>query len=225
MRPIIHLLLLVPALIGVAAADLPRKAPLTKYSGLWLNSPFTSKPPPPDVVDAPSKLDDYALAGVSPIPGGYQVTLLNRKDSKQRITLETNKPREGFKILSVEHKPGDPLGTVVRMASGNDTGTVGFDESLLALEAPPAPKPVRPQLPPGLQVPGQTGTPQPGQAAIRQPRPRVVPPPNPQGQQVPGAQPVPQQVQPGQITPQQRPAFQPGGRPSLQTDRPSRRTR
>ena len=31
-----------------AAADLPKKAPITKYTGLWTNSPFTSKPPPPE---------------------------------------------------------------------------------------------------------------------------------------------------------------------------------
>ncbi len=202
-----HLLMLATALSAVATADLPRKAPLTKYSTLWTDSPFTSKPPPPEQVAAANPLEDYALAGVSPIPDGYRVTLLNRKDPKERIVVETHKPSEGFKILGINRKSGDPLGTVVRMASGNVTGTVSFDESLLTLEAPPQPKPqVQPQLPPGVQ-------PQPGQAAPRQPRPRVVPPPNPQAQQ--GQQ------------PQARPPGIPAGNrtPAQNQQRPTRRTR
>jgi hypothetical protein len=45
-----RMLLLALALTGWAAADLPKKAPVTKYSRLWTDSPFTSKPepPPPD---------------------------------------------------------------------------------------------------------------------------------------------------------------------------------
>ena len=180
-----HPLLLATALVAVAAADLPRKAPLTKYSTLWTDSPFTSKPPPPEEVAAANPLEDYALAGVSPIPSGYRVTLLNRKDPKERIVVETEKPSQGFKILAVTRKPGDPLGTVVRMASGTVNGTVSFDESLLKIEGPPAPKPAQPQLPPGVRPGVQPGTqPQPGQADLRQPRPRVVPPPNPQTQAV-----------------------------------------
>ncbi len=38
------------ALTGVAIADIPRKGTLQTYSVLWNNSPFTSKPPPPQPV-------------------------------------------------------------------------------------------------------------------------------------------------------------------------------
>ena len=199
MHPALRLLLLLPALIGVAAADLPRKAPLTKYSGLWMNSPFTSKPPPPEQGPAANPLEDYALAGVSPISSGYRVTLLNRKKPEERIVVDSDKPRDGFKILEVTRKPGDPLATVVRMSSGSVTGTVSFDESLLTLTPPPAAQ--NPQLPPGVQPPQPGAQPQPGQAPQRQPRPRVVPPPNPQNQQQ--ARPGQQPGQP--VQPQQRP--------------------
>lgn len=201
-----HLLLLATALTAVAAADLPRKAPLTKYSTLWTDSPFTSKPPPPEEVAAANPLEDYALAGVSPIPSGFRVTLLNRKDPKERIVVETQKPSQGFKILDITRKPGDPLGTIVRMSSGSVTGTVRFDESLLTLQAPPPPMAAQPQLPPGVQ-------PQPSQAAPRQPRPRVVPPPNPQTQT--SQQP---QVQPPGIPAANR-------TPAQNQPRPIRRTR
>lgn len=162
-----------------AVADLPKKPPYTKYAGLWTNSPFTSKPPPPEVGPAVNPLEDYALAGVSPISTGYRVTLLNKKKPEERIVIDSDRPREGFQLLAVTRKPGDPLGTVVRISSGNVIGTVSFDEKLLVLAAPPATK-VHPKAPPGVAIPGQPPQPnQPGgnPSSTRGPRPRVVPPP------------------------------------------------
>lgn len=206
MHSALRILLFTPVLIGWAAADLPRKAPITKYTGLWTNSPFTSKPPPPEQGPVVNPLEDYALAGVSPIGSGYRVTLLNRKNPEERIVVDSDKPSGGFKILNVDRKVGNPLGTVVRMSSGAATGTVAFDESMLTLVPPPAP--TNPQLPPGVQPqPGQA--PQPGQPPQRQPRPRVVPPPTPPNQ------------------PQTRTQGQPGqpGQPGQSSSRPSRRNR
>ncbi len=168
-----RLLLLGLALTGWALADLPKKAPIARYTGLWLNSPFTSKPPPPDSGPVANPLEDYALAGVSPIGTGYRVTLLNKKKIEERVTVDSENPKNGFKILEVIRKPGDPLGTIVRMSSGALTGTISFDEKLLVLvtAAKASPKPQ-----PGA-APVQAGqAPQPGQAPQRQPRPRVVPP-------------------------------------------------
>ena len=194
-----RIVLLALALTGWAAADLPKKAPITKYTVLWTNSPFTSKPPPVGATEVANPLGDYSLAGVSPVTGGYRVTLLNKKKPEERIIVESNKPREGFEVLSVSRQPGDPLGTVVRMKSGASIGTVAFEEKFLTLAPPPA-APQNQQLPPGV-VPGQPQQPQPGQAPPRQPRPRVVPPP------------TPQQAQPQQ----------PPGQPAQNNQRPGRR--
>jgi hypothetical protein len=201
----LRILLLAPAITGWAMADLPRKAPIGKYTGLWTNSPFTSKPPPPEQGPVVNPLEDYALAGVSPIGGGYRVTMLNRKNPTERIVVDSDKPSGGFKILAVNRKAGDPLGTVVSMTSGSIKGTVAFDESMLTLTPPPAAVP-KLQLPPGVQPqPGQP--PQPGQAPARQPRPRVVPPPtvpNP-AQAQPQGQPQPAQpIQPSSNRPDRR---------------------
>ena len=178
MHPALRILLLAPALAGWAAADLPRKAPITKYTGLWTNSPFTSKPPPPEAGPVVNPLEDYVLAGVSPISSGYRVTLLNKKKPEERIVVDSDKPSGGFKILAVTRKTGDPLGTIVRMSSGSVTGTVSFDSALLTLTPPPAAAPQQLNHPPGVQPPPQPGQ-QPAQPALRQPRPRVVPPPPP----------------------------------------------
>lgn len=162
-----------------AAAELPQKPPLNRYTRLWSDSPFTSKPPPTEQGPQVNPLDDYALIGVSPIgTNSYRVTLINKKQPDDRITVDSNSIRSDFKILGVTRKQGDPLGTVVRMSSGSMIGTVTFDEKLLTL-APPA-APAAPQAngqpPMPVQVqPGQPGQPQP--QPQRQPRPRVVPPP------------------------------------------------
>lgn len=187
-----HLLICL-ALSGLASAELPKKVPITRYTSLWTNSPFTAKPPPPEAAEAVNPLDDYALLGVSPIgPSGYRVTLINKKQPDERITVDSDKTDTGFKILEVIRKSGDPLGTEVRMSSGSMTGKVSFDSKLLVL-TPSAAQP-KPQMNPNGQPPmpvmangqpvptGQTivnGQPVPnGQApVIRQPRPRVIPPP------------------------------------------------
>lgn len=205
-----RILLLSLALIGWATADLPKKAPISRYTGLWTNSPFTSKPPPPDAGPTVNPLEDYALVGVSPIgasPTGdsnYRVTLLNKKKPEERVVVDSDNPKSTFKILKINRKPGDPLGTVVHMSSGAVEGDVSFDEKLLVLAIAPAAK-VNPKAQPGVppvpvpqpQIPGQ---PQ------RQPRPRVVPPPTPTT-----AQPRVQQPQPNLPNQTNRPSRR-GGR-------------
>lgn len=182
-----------------SAAELPQKPPLNRYTRLWSDSPFTSKPPPAEQGPQSNPLDDYSLIGVSPIgSNSYRVTLINKKQPDERITVESNSTRSDFKILGVTRKSGDPLGTVVRMSSGAMVGTVTFDEKLLTLAPPPAAAPAvqqpsqPPQPVPAAQPQGGNGQPQPQ----RQPRPRVVPPPSviqPGSQAQPGQ---PQTVQP-----------------------------
>jgi len=199
--------------LPASAAELPRTAPLTKYAGLWNNSPFTSRPvivapeAPPEV----NPLEDYALIGVSPVADGFRVTLINRNDPAKRIVVDSSRPKanEDIKILGIDRQPGLPLATTVRLSMGRSTGTVGFERSLLTLTPPPAAAPPQPNLPPGAN-PGN-GQQEQAQGARRQPRPRVVPPAA-NGQQ-------PQQQQRG-ANPGAR-----GQRPQGNTGRPERTDR
>jgi hypothetical protein len=187
-------LLLLPALTAVLHAGVPQKLPLSNYSRLWTNSPFTSKPPTFGSGPIANPLDDYALLGVSPIGKGHRVTLINKKQPDQRITVETGKTSaDGFSIIKVNRKAGQPLETTVEMASGSMQGTVSFDEKLLTIAAPP---PVAPAAQAPGQAPPQIQGQAPAQATPVQPRPRVVPPPapsspniNPAAGQVPGQRP------------------------------------
>jgi hypothetical protein len=210
MKTFPHTLVALLVLTGWAAAEVPRKAPITRYTGLWTNSPFTSKPPPPPPAETVNPLADYALAGVSPVSGGYRVTMINKKNPEERIVVDPNRAStQDFRILSVSRTPGDPLATTVRMAAGAVTGTVTFDEALLVLKAPPPPQ-VAQQAPPGAGAApgGQQQTEQPGQ---RPPRSRVMPPPNGAGQ-----------VAPQQVVPPQRGGASPQGQ---QIRRPERTRR
>ena len=186
-------LLLLPALTAVLHAGVPQKLPLSNYSRLWTNSPFTSKPPTFGSGPIANPLDDYALLGVSPIGKGHRVTLINKKQPDQRITVETGKTSaDGFSIIKVNRKAGQPLETTVEMASGSMQGTVSFDEKLLTIAAPP---PVAPAAQAPGQAPPQIQGQAPAQATPVQPRPRVVPPApsspniNPAAGQVPGQRP------------------------------------
>ena len=137
------------ALIGGAAAGLPIKPEHRHYRLLWENSPFTS-PPIREIPPAlPSAYSEYTLAGVSPIPSGYRVTVLHKKNPGQRITLDSDKPAGGMKIEKVEFNSADPFATVVHLSSGGQLGTLGFDQNFLKTPArtaakPPLPKSIRP---------------------------------------------------------------------------------
>src|SRR6478609_3656229 len=122
--PISSTVFLLLALGGLATADVPKKAPFTRYTPLYTNSPFTSKPPPAEAGPENNPLDDYALIGVSSIglkgnDSIYRVTLINKKKPEERITVDSDNPKSDFKILGVTRKAGDPLGTVVAMSSGS----------------------------------------------------------------------------------------------------------
>ncbi len=150
-------------------------------------------------------LEDYVLLGVSPIRGGYRVTMMEKKAPDKRITVDTDNTQSNYKILGVSRKPGDALGTSVQMSIGSNTGTIRYDENTLTLAAAAPPQPAAPPGQPPMPV--AQPVPQNGQQPVRQPRPRVVPPPAPtavpqqqQNQPAPPAQPI----QPQNQRPQRR---------------------
>lgn len=172
---------------SMANAAIPRKEPLVKYTGLWTNSPFTSKPPPPPPGETVNPLDDFTLTGIAPVPGGYRITIISKKNPELKKVIEPGTPGE-FTVVSVNRNPDKYLGTTVVLSTGAIQGTVSFEEEMLTLKAPPAPQ--QPQqgnnnLPPGITPaqanPQPNGNPsqQDANTAQRQPRPRIVPPPTP----------------------------------------------
>ncbi len=163
-------------------ANTPKKQPLVKYTGLWTNSPFTSKPPEVGPGPAADPFADFTLTGIAPVPGGYHITIMSKKnpDVKEVLTPGvTNK--KGFRVVSVNRNPEKALGTTVVLSAGSIQGTVTFEPELITLVAAPAPleipqnNPNDPPAPPNQDPAAQTGQ--------RAPRPRIVPPPTPAANQ------------------------------------------
>ena len=188
MKSLPILILAVAGSCALANAGIPGKEPLVKYTGLWTNSPFTSKPPPPPPGETVNPLDDFTLTGIAPVPGGYRITIMSKTNPDLKKVIETGIPGE-FTVVSVNRNPDKYLGTTVVLSSGAVQGTVSFEEEMLTLKAPPAPQ--QPQqgnnnLPPGI-TPAQANPQQananpqadPNANQQRQPRPRIVPPPTP----------------------------------------------
>lgn len=154
-------LLIAVSLCHVAMAAAPTPVTPNRYSRLWNDSPFTTKP----IIVAPPTInpfEDYALGGVTPLDGTYLVTLFNKKKPEERVSIPGN--TLGFKVVEVRPGKEGPLSTSVVISNGSRTGTVGFDEKLLVVKAPPANKqqPGRPGMPvmPGQPVqPGQPPNP------------------------------------------------------------------
>ena len=182
--------ILLATLAGLPAhSSIPVKAPIVKYTGLWTNSPFTSKPPPPPPPEMANPFEDFTLTGIAPVPGGYRITIMSKKNPDVKKVIQPGSKSE-FTVVSVNRNPGKALGTTVVLSSGAIQGTVSFEPDLITLKAAPAapvPQQGNPNLPPGINNPNQPPLPtQAGQSpgdGQRQPRPRIVPPPAATGQQ------------------------------------------
>jgi hypothetical protein len=151
---------LLPALSLPAFSAEPSKIQSGSYADLWNKSPFTV---PPAVVDEVKEeenpLEDYTLAGVCQMKGGWFVVLINKKNRDEpRVRIKPDSPNdEGFQIVSVKNGK-DRLETKVEIKTrGGKTGWVEYDEKFIAVkQAAPAAPPRQQQghVPPVPQRPG-----------------------------------------------------------------------
>jgi hypothetical protein len=179
MKPSVIISLIGILSCGVSLADIPKKKSLQQYSGLWTNSPFTTKPVVTGGAPQANIFDDYHLTGIAPVKDGYRITVTHKK-TKEKVVIEPGVESK-FKVLAVERNPDIHLGTVVSLTNGSTNGTVKFEPKLVTLNTPTGQQQVNPQqdqLPPGFNpnAPNnQTATPG---ANVR---PRIVTPGNPGG--------------------------------------------
>lgn len=181
-KAIPSILALVIASGAVVSADPPRQMPVTRYTPLWSDSPFTTKPPPPTAPEAANPFEGYSLGGVSKLADGYFVVLLNAKDPNENVLI-----RPGYKsdweIVEVDWSKTNWRETKVKLKKGSTVGTVGFDTANLTVTPPAAAAPPaqnnqqggrgnRNRQGAGNQQQGQDNNPQ-----RPRPRRRVIPPP------------------------------------------------
>jgi len=150
-------------------SQVPQKPPLTRYSSLWLVSPFTSKPEPQALATRANPLEDFTLTGIAPVPGGYRITIVSKKNREVKKVIEPGRDSE-FQVVSVDRNPGVSLGTTVTLTDGRVRGTVRFERDKITLNAPPAaPDNIAKEVAPGQQTASEKTN------VARQPRARIVP--------------------------------------------------
>ncbi|MDA8876154.1 hypothetical protein N9H94_01850 [Akkermansiaceae bacterium] len=169
------------------AQEPPQTFIVSRYNDLWQNSPFTD---PPVVIPPGEKndLEDWVLVGLRKGADGTHITLVNKKDSKQRVQVPGGRSdlAKEFRILEVNPDPsGSVSKTVVMVQKGEHRGPVTFDRKYLTIRKAPAQRGKAPnpaskgktpaKTPPSL--PGGTGAVKPGTTPTKAPRTRYIPKP------------------------------------------------
>ena len=86
---------------------------------------------------------DFYLVGLSPIPGGYRVTLMEKSNPEKRIIVDSNDVKSPFKILNVYREPGNTLGTIVEMSAEGPSVMMTFNDAIFnstGASSPPNPE-------------------------------------------------------------------------------------
>lgn len=118
-------------LVGEAVAGPPKKPNVRHYARLWQPSPFTVKPKvkPPETITPLER--DWMLANIRPGVDGYSVTLVNKKDRKQKVRFLPGLDSGEFKLLQVKQDTSSYKKSRVQIKKGNQTAWIGYDEKLL----------------------------------------------------------------------------------------------
>lgn len=155
------------ALVSPVFADAPKQPTLTRYSKLWTNSVFTTKPVMEGKVEE-NPLEDYALGGISKLQDGYYAILFHRTKPDEKIVIYPG-AKSDFEVLDVNWPEGSWKDAVVTVRNGSNTGTVEFEDKLLTVK--PAPQVAARVTPQAKKPKTQSKTNQP---TPRAPRPRTV---------------------------------------------------
>lgn len=119
-------------LTTIVSADPPRKPSVGQFTRLISQSPFTIKPAPP----GPSKVEtplerDWMLGSIRPNANGYSVTLINKKDRKERVRFLPGFSTGEFQLLEVKQDPNNNFNSRVRVRKGSQTAWLTYDEKLI----------------------------------------------------------------------------------------------
>jgi len=128
------------AMTAWVSAKPPESPRLMQYSRLWTSSPFTIKPTAatPSVVSPLER--DWSLGSIRPSKNGYSVTLINKKNRKERIRFIPGYASGEFKLLEVKQNVQSPKQSKVLVSKGSQKGWVTYDAKIV-LPANQEPKP------------------------------------------------------------------------------------
>jgi hypothetical protein len=145
------ILLAIFALLGAVstqrADDIPKRLNFERYSAMLNRSPFAVASAAALPTSAPDFAKDLYVANAGRSPEGDMVTIASTEDPNFKKYLSTKGPVDGYGIASIEWS--DRVGaTKVTISKDGKFATLGFNEALLAQQAP---QPILP--PPGSNMP------------------------------------------------------------------------
>lgn len=124
---------------GETLADPPKKPRAMQYSRLWTDSPFTIKPVAAAKV-AESPLErDWMLGSIRPSGKGYSVTLINKKDRKDRIRFLPGVKTKDFQLMKVEQDAKNTKNSRVQIKKGTQLAWITYDAQLIKVRTSAAP--------------------------------------------------------------------------------------
>ncbi|MEJ6646628.1 MAG: hypothetical protein QNL24_04815 [Akkermansiaceae bacterium] len=175
-------------ILQVCAVEPPQTHIVSRYNHLGQTTPISDPPPPPEEGGVKNDIDDWVLVGLEEYVGGKVVTLVNKKNTKERVRVPSNEElAKDFAVLEVKKSDGSYLESEVHIQKGPHRGWVKFDSKYLVLrKAPvvnsnkkktntPAQKTAGKGAPPGLPA-GATKT-VPAKETKKPPRTRYIPKP------------------------------------------------
>ena len=126
------------ALASIASAKPPQKPNMGQFTELITQSPFTIKPTaPPETVDSPLERD-WMLGSIRPsgrqtgsITERYLVTLINKKNRKERIRFIPGFSSGDYQLLDVEQDIQSNENSRVSIGKGDQTAWITYDEKLI----------------------------------------------------------------------------------------------
>ena len=157
---------------GSASAAPPKKPMAAQFSKLITSSPFTIQPASAGSFVSSPLERDWMLGSIRPSGDGWSVTLINKKNRKQRIRLLPGFSADGFEILDVSQDINDPENSRVHIGKGSQKAWIGYDAKLI--KARPA-KTTNRSSPIPANLGKRVATPTPGQASGSRQRRVVVP--------------------------------------------------
>ena len=125
---------------GWVSASPPKQPRSQHYARLWTASPFTIKP----TAVAPASVSplerDWSLGSIVPLQNGYAVTLINKKDRKDRIRFIPGFSTGEFKLIEVKQNTASRKESRVLVSKGSQKGWISYDEKVVSLRVSGAAK-------------------------------------------------------------------------------------
>lgn len=116
---------------GEAFAAPPKKPKLGQYTRLWTNSPFTIKPEVKKAGKESPLERDWMLGSIRRSGAGYSVTLINKKDRKDRVRFLPGVAANGFELLEVKQNAKDTKSSQVKIRKGTQEAWITYDAELV----------------------------------------------------------------------------------------------